>query len=325
MGRFVSRLESIPIYLFDLTATISSSRPKKRLALDGREHSGRARFNVANYDDTEGSSPSGASIAPQCRGRLRCVPDTTGLARCPSDAEDESRRAGSSRGAHEHCQLWQALARVACCRSRLVHLLDPHTARRPCDHAARARTPPARHRSTLRCLQCLQLPGRLSQVRLEAANAEPGEISFHSVDEAGDLPHKVLALTARSPCVLVCDCGHRSHAAVLWFTAQPAEKSALKELGVESIGLRPSMFARYRNARRMDHIRFDLMGAQPARQPEAIAASLIGDGDPLDDVAGLIGFLPPTMQKLQQCILIGRELFQRLSFNSRHNTGDQPT
>src|SRR5262245_18175927 len=41
MGRFVSRLESIPVYLFDLTATISSSRPKKRLALDGREHSGR--------------------------------------------------------------------------------------------------------------------------------------------------------------------------------------------------------------------------------------------------------------------------------------------
>src|SRR6516164_331699 len=124
---------------------------------------------------------------------------------------------------------------------------------------------------------------------------------------------------------LICDCGHRSHAAVLWFTAQPAEKSALKELGVESIGLCPSMFARYRNARWMDHIGFDLMGAQPARQPEAIAASLIGDGDPLDDVAGLIGFLPPTMQKLQQCILIGRELFQRLSFNSRHNTGDQPT
>src|SRR6516225_6351920 len=83
------------ISLFDLTATISSSRPNfpwplprsgrqgwpkaiaKRLALDGREHSGRlvglgrpipvkvsfrtcflARFNVANYDDTEGSSPS---------------------------------------------------------------------------------------------------------------------------------------------------------------------------------------------------------------------------------------------------------------------------
>src|SRR5262245_33212378 len=90
------------ISLFDLTTTISSSRPNfpwplprsgrqgwpkaiaKRLALDGREHSGTlvglgrpfpvkvsfrtcflARFNVANYEDTEGSSPSGASIAPQ--------------------------------------------------------------------------------------------------------------------------------------------------------------------------------------------------------------------------------------------------------------------
>src|SRR5262249_1821211 len=68
MGRLVSRLESIPISLFDLTATISSSRPKKRLALDRlraqRPTCWIARFNVANYDDTEGSSPSGASIAP---------------------------------------------------------------------------------------------------------------------------------------------------------------------------------------------------------------------------------------------------------------------
>src|SRR5262249_52327223 len=162
--------------------------------------------------------------------------------------------------------------------------------------------------STLRCLQCLQLPGRLSQVRPEAANAEPGEISFHSVDEAGDLLHKGLALTAPAPFVLFLPCWGRTPSSLPLFSPRPAQKKPLKELGVESIGLRPSMFARYRNARRMDHIGFDLMGAQPARQPEAIAASLIGDGDPLDDVAGLIGFLPPTMQKLQQCILIGREL-----------------
>ena len=52
----------------------------KRLALDGREHSGMlvvrvegilrwwllyGDFSVDSYDDTEGSSPSGASIAPQ--------------------------------------------------------------------------------------------------------------------------------------------------------------------------------------------------------------------------------------------------------------------
>src|SRR5262245_62600523 len=102
MGRLVSRLESIPISLFDLTATISSSRPNfslaaahsgrqgwpkaiaKRLALDGASTAADlldwggpipprvsfrtcflARFNVANYEDTEGNLPSGASIAPQ--------------------------------------------------------------------------------------------------------------------------------------------------------------------------------------------------------------------------------------------------------------------
>jgi hypothetical protein len=31
------------------------------------------------------------------------------------------------------------------------------------------------------------------------------------------------------------------------------------------------------------------------------------------------------MQKLQQSMLIGRELFQRLAFDSRHDTRDQPT
>src|SRR5262249_11840519 len=157
-----------------------------------------------------------------------------------------------------------------------------------------------------RRLQCLQLPRRSSQVRAEASNPEPGKIGLYSVHEARGLLHKVLALSARSPCVLVCNCGDRSHAAVLWFTAQPAEKSALEELGIETIGLRPSMFARYRNARRVDHIGLDLTGAQPARQPEAVAASLIGHSDPLDDLAGLIGFLLPTMQKLQQSMLIAK-------------------
>jgi len=31
------------------------------------------------------------------------------------------------------------------------------------------------------------------------------------------------------------------------------------------------------------------------------------------------------MQKLQQSILVGRELLQRLAFDSRHDPGDQPT
>src|SRR5256885_5053070 len=83
------RLSPRPDPTFSFAAERSDGQgwPKaiaKRLALDGREHSGQicgigrpipvavsfrtcfvARFNVANYDDTEGSSPSGASIAPQ--------------------------------------------------------------------------------------------------------------------------------------------------------------------------------------------------------------------------------------------------------------------
>src|SRR5262249_57924020 len=90
------------------------------------------------------------------------------------------------------------------CRLDLLDLLPdeaqtihvaPHLGQRVC-----------RHRSTLRCLQCLQSPGRLSQVRPEAANAEPGEISFHSVYEAGDLLHKVTRLTAPAPFGLVFRC-----------------------------------------------------------------------------------------------------------------------
>jgi hypothetical protein len=49
----------------------------------------------------------------------------------------------------------------------------------------------------------------------------------------------------------------------------------------------------------MDHVGLDLTGAQPTRQPEAIAAGFIGDGDPLDRAPSLNGFIPPTMQKLQ--------------------------
>ena len=75
----------------------------------------------------------------------------------------------------------------------------------------------------------------------------------------------------------------------------------------------------------MDHVGLDLTDAQPTRQPEAIAAGFIGDGDPLDRAPSLNGFIPPTMQKLQQSIRVGRELLQRLAFDSGHDTGDQPT
>ena len=73
--------------------------------------------------------------------------------------------------------------------------------------------------------------------------------------------------------------------------AQPAEKGALEQLGVEPVGLGPPVLPRHRHARGMNDVRLDAARSQPARQPEAVAAGLEGDGDALDLVASLLRFL----------------------------------
>jgi hypothetical protein len=52
--------------------------------------------------------------------------------------------------------------------------------------------------------------------------------------------------------------------------AQPALENPQEHLGVETIG--PAVFARHRNARRMDEVGLDAADAQPARQPEPVAS-----------------------------------------------------
>src|SRR5438309_2337544 len=52
-----------------------------------------------------------------------------------------------------------------------------------------------------------------------------------------NLPHQPLALTARPFRILILERGDRSHAAVIRLTAQPAEKGALEQLGIETIRL----------------------------------------------------------------------------------------
>jgi hypothetical protein len=93
----------------------------------------------------------------------------------------------------------------------------------------------------------------------------------------------------------------------------------------EAIRLRPPLRARDRDARRIDHVSLNLTGARPMRRPKAVAAGFIDDGEPLDRAPGLNGFIPSTMQKLRQPILVARELLWRLAFDSGHDAGDQPT
>ena len=51
---------------------------------------------------------------------------------------------------------------------------------------------------------------------------------------------------------------------------------------------------------------------------------LISDDNPGDPVPGLGGFDVPTMQQLEQCLLIGIELLQGLAFDARNNGRDEP-
>src|SRR5262245_31386537 len=67
----------------------------------------------------------------------------------------------------------------------------------------------------------------------------------------------------------------RRPATVPLLAAQPAEKGAHQQFGVEAIGLRASVFARHRDARGMDNVSLNTAHLQPARQPEAIASGFI--------------------------------------------------
>jgi hypothetical protein len=99
-------------------------------------------------------------------------------------------------------------------------------------------------------------------------------------------------------------------------TAQPTEKAALEKPRVEPIGLRPAVFARHRDARRMNDMGLDALRSEPARQPEAVVSSLERNGDAGDPVPLLFGLPTPATQQLEQCLLVDREFLQRLALDA---------
>ena len=84
------------------------------------------------------------------------------------------------------------------------------------------------------------------------------------------------------------------------------------------------VLARYRDAGRMDHMRFDPLGPQPPRQPEAVAAGFEGHRYPLDRLARLDRFVTPAVQEPQQQHRIGGLLLQRIAGETRNQPGRQP-
>src|SRR5262245_64093707 len=105
--------------------------------------------------------------------------------------------------------------------------------------------------------------------------------------------------------------------------AQPAEKAALEKLRVEPIGLCPTVFARHRDARRMNDVSLDALRSKPARQPEAVVSSFECHSGTCDPVAFLFGLRPPAAQQVQQCAFVDRELLQWLALDARTKASAQ--
>jgi len=122
---------------------------------------------------------------------------------------------------------------------------------------------------------------------------------LYGVDDTTLLANEALALAAGSLGVLLCEGRDRRHLAVVPLAAQPAEKGAFQLLGIEPVGLGPAALPRHRHARSVNDVRLDSLCSRPARQPEAVPAGLEGDGDTLNFVAGLVRFIPPSIEQTQ--------------------------
>ena len=87
-----------------------------------------------------------------------------------------------------------------------------------------------------RAQTCKEFGGFL-QFGIEAADAQPDQRCFDSVDDPTLLSDQALALPVGPLAIFVCECWDRDHLAVIALAAQPAQKGAFEQLGVEPIGL----------------------------------------------------------------------------------------
>src|ERR1700739_3554602 len=167
--------------------------------------------------------------------------------------------------------------------------------------------------------------GRLAQGWFEIANAQPGQGGLYPVHNARAFPHQAVALAVRPLGVLFGNRWHARHAAMTSFPTQPPQDPALQQLGVEPVGLGPTMLPRYRDTRGMDHMRLDATRRKPARQPEAVAAGFEGKCNPRDCAAGLDRRVAPAMQQGKQPFWARLQLLAGLTLNAGNDTADQPT
>jgi len=95
---------------------------------------------------------------------------------------------------------------------------------------------------------------------------ETGEDRFYAVDEPRLLPNQGLTLAVRPSRVLLDRGWDRRRTAMALLSAQPAEKGAQQQLGIEAIGFGAPVLARDCYARGINNLRLDLARPQPAMQ-----------------------------------------------------------
>src|SRR4029077_3432912 len=137
-------------------------------------------------------------------------------------------------------------------------------------------------------------------------------------------PDQTLACARGALGIPALYCRDCDHLAVITFAAQPTEKRAFEQLGVETVGLGAAVFTRYRYARCVDDIGFDAARFEPTRQPETVPAGLEGNCNTFNLVSRFLRFLTPAIEKLQQRALVDRELLQRLALHARHDASNEP-
>jgi hypothetical protein len=130
--------------------------------------------------------------------------------------------------------------------------------------------------------QIFKAPGGLLQLGIEAADAQPDQGCFHSVDNPSLLSDEALALAVGPLGIFVLGSRDRHHLAVISLAAQPAEKGAPEQLGVETVGIGAPVLARHGYARCVDNVGLDAACSKPARQPETVPAGFKGDGNAFD-------------------------------------------
>src|SRR6266511_141018 len=128
-----------------------------------------------------------------------------------------------------------------------------------------------------------------------SGNAEPNQRCLHSVDDPTSLSDEAVMLAVGPLGILVLHRRDLDHLAVITLAAQPAEKGAFEQLGVETVSLGAPMLARHRHTRCVNDVGLDAARLEPARQPEAVTASLEGDCDALDPASCFLCFLSPSM------------------------------